>query len=78
MDLEGIVAKDLKENNADEDTIALWGEIYLAFQERGPDAVKTLLTDKVKEIKKRFNRDAKEVKQVSEKQPRAKKAKRSR
>ncbi len=78
MDLKESVVKELEENHASEDTIVLWNEIHDAFHERGPDSVESLLEGKVKEIQKRFNRDAKEVKHVSEKQPREKKGKHSR
>lgn len=65
MDIRGIVAGKLRSMKGTPETIALWDEIAATFEAAGPDGVEELITDRVKEARKRAAREAKEMTDVA-------------
>jgi len=65
MDIFGSVAARLKSEVASETTIALWTELFEAFEEGGPEAVRLLLTEKVRQSRKRADKEVREMRSVA-------------
>ena len=65
MDIFGSVAARLKSEGTSETTIALWTELFEAFEDGGSEAVKRLLNDKVRHSKKRADKEAREMRSVA-------------
>mgnify|MGYP001574248599 CR=1 FL=1 len=53
MAIDEVVLRELHAHDAPHDAIALWPELWAAFEDGGPDAVKTLLQKMVREAKRR-------------------------
>ena len=62
--VESVLSK-LQSSAASEETIALWMELFEAFEEGGPEAVKELLSDKVKGSKRRADKEMKGMRAIA-------------
>jgi hypothetical protein len=65
VDIFGSVAARLKSEGASKTTIALWTELYEAFEEGGPEAVRLLLTEKVRQSRKRADKEVRGMRLVA-------------
>jgi hypothetical protein len=74
MDIQQLVAQQLKSQGAQADTQALWQELSTVYDEGGALAVKRLLQERVAAAKKRAAKEAREmgkvVKAVTKPRPR--------
>ena len=67
MDIRGLVEAELRSRKAHRPTLELWGEIIERFERGGPEAVTTLLEGKVGDVKRRANKEEKEIRAVAKK-----------
>jgi hypothetical protein len=65
MSIDRLVAQALAEAGADESTRQLWSEMLKAFDEGGPNEVKQLIQTKVRESKRRAEKEAKSVRSIA-------------
>jgi len=59
-DFENLVKDKLNERNEDA-VIALWEDLYKAYERDGSSAVEKLVLDKLSELKKEVNKEMKEI-----------------
>lgn len=59
LSLEDIVATTIRDSGSDESTVALWKEIFAAYEYGGPDGIKALIRTKVREAERRAEKEAK-------------------
>jgi hypothetical protein len=64
MSIDRLVARALAESGADETTRQLWSEILEAFEDGGPTEVKQLVHAKVRESKRRAEKEVKSVRAI--------------
>ncbi len=67
MDVRGLVEADLRNRKAHRPTLDLWAEIIESFEQGGPEAVTTLLEIKVRDVKRRANKEEAEIRAVAKK-----------
>lgn len=65
MDIRAIIAEELRATKASPETFTLWEEIATEFEDSGPDGVKELITQRVKDARKRAAKEAKEMTDVA-------------
>ncbi len=65
MDIRAIIADELRSANGTPETLALWDEIAATFEDSGPDGVKELISQRVKDARKRAAKEAKEMTEVA-------------
>ncbi len=78
MALEEVVLRELKSQGASRDALTLWPELWDAFEEGGPEAVRGLLQEKVRLAKRRAERQAREMRSAAAVAPAKPKARRKR
>lgn len=64
MSIDHLVARALAEAGAAESTRELWSEILEAFEDGGPTEVKQLVQTKVRESKRRAEKEVKSVRAI--------------
>jgi hydrogenase maturation factor HypE len=72
MDVRGLVEAELERRKAPRATRQLWGEVIESFEQRGPEAVTTLVQAKVREVKRRVKKEEDEIRAVAKKAPKEK------
>ena len=63
VDFESLIRSKLDERKENE-VISLWNDIYGAYERSGPEALETLILDKLNELKKGVNKEVKDIKGV--------------
>ncbi len=65
MAIDALVLKELEAAGATRDTLRLWSELWDAYDQGGTDAVKTLLQERVRTVKKRADQQVREMRSVA-------------
>ncbi len=65
MSIHQIVADALEDAHTDQSTRDLWSEIHRTFEDGGPDAVKELVRTKVRESRRRADKEARAVRSAA-------------
>ena len=74
MDVRGLVEAQLRSRKASRPTLELWGEIIESFEQGSAEAVTTLLEAKVRDVKRRANKEEAEIRAVAKKPKKKSKA----
>ena len=65
MDIRTIIEEELRTANSSSEALSLWNEIAQVFEESGPDGVKEVIANRVKDARKRASKEAKEMTNVA-------------
>ena len=63
VDFEGLIRSKLNERKENE-VISLWNDLYDAYERNGPEALESVVLDKLNELKKGVNKEVKDIKGV--------------
>jgi hypothetical protein len=63
VDFESLIRSRLNERKEDE-VISLWNDLYDAYERNGPEALESVVLDKLNELKKGVNKEVKDIKGV--------------
>ena len=65
MDIRAIVAAELRSARASSETLSLWDKIAAIFEDSGPDGVKEIISERLKDARKRASKEAKEMSEAA-------------